>query len=232
MRLLFSVVVLLFILNPAIGQENPDLRKVKEDILKLHADWNQARMKKDLKALEQIFAEEYVFIHGNGFLDDRATALEDQINTDSVQPIPMPNLDDLKVYGDMAILKRLTRNPQGSNYNTVVFIRRNDRWQFALSQTTLFQRERNYIKLGTGALQSYAGKYEMNGRIALVSNEKDTLRLNILRIPRRKMLPTADNLFYDKVGTEYKFVKNDQGQVTHLILKPQFGQEGQWKKIE
>jgi len=101
-----------------------------------------------------------------------------------------------------------------------------------LSQTTLFQRERNYIKLGTGALQSYAGKYEMNGRIALVSNEKDTLRLNILRIPRRKMLPTADNLFYDKVGTEYKFVKNDQGQVTHLILKPQFGQEGQWKKIE
>jgi len=232
MRLILTITTLVIAIHSSFAQDNAITKKAKEDILKLHADWNQARMKKDLKALEQIFAEEYVFIHGNGFLDDRATALEDQINTDSVQPIPMPNLDDLKVYGDMAILKRLTRNPQGSNYNTVVFVRRNDRWQFALSQTTLFQRERNYIKLETGALQSYAGKYEMNGRIALVSNEKDTLRLNILRIPKRKMLPTADNLFYDKVGTEYKFVKNDQGQVTHLILKPQFGQEGQWKKIE
>lgn len=232
MRLLSSVILILFVLNPAIGQENPDLKKIKEDILKLHADWNQARLKKDLKALEQIFAEEYVFIHGNGFLDDRATALDDQINTDSVQPIPMPNLDELKVYGDIAILKRLNKNPQGSNYNTVVFAKKNGRWQFALSQTTLFQRERNYIKLEPNALQYYTGKYEMNGRIAVVSNEKDTLRLNILRIPKRKMLPTADNLFYDKVGTEYKFIKNDQGQVTHLNLKPQFGQEGQWKKIE
>src|SRR4030095_2506942 len=116
MRLLSSTILLVFIVEFAIGQENPDLKKVKEDILKLHADWNQARMKKDLKALEQIFADEYVFIHGNGFLDDRATALDDQINTDSVQPIPMPNLDDLKVYGDIAILKRLNKNPQGSNY--------------------------------------------------------------------------------------------------------------------
>jgi|GEM_PF-4006076 len=232
MRLLLSLVALVFAGHLSFAQDNAATKKAKDDILKLHSDWNEARIKKDVNGIEQIFAKEYVFIHGNGFMDDRATAIEDQINTDSIQALQIPDPDDITVYSDIAVLKRLIKNPGGSNFNTIVYVKRNGRWQIALHQTTPLQPERKYKKLAPNELQKYAGKYTMNGQTALVAKENDTLTVKIIRIPKRNLLPTTDNLFYDKVGTEYKFVKNVTGVVTQLIIKPESGLEEQWKKIQ
>ncbi len=232
MRRILTVVAFALIIHSSHAQDNATTKKAKDDILKLHGDWNEARVKKDINGLEQIFAKEYVFIHGNGFIDDRTTAMDDQMNTDSIQPLRIPDPDDITVYNDIAVLKRLLNNPDGANFNTIVYIKRSGRWQIALHQTTPLQPERRYKKLAPNELQKYTGKYTLNGQTALVTKENDTtLKVNIIKIPRRLLLPTADNLFYDKVGTEYKFVKNVTGVVTQLIIKEDSGQEGQWKKI-
>jgi len=232
MRLLLSVFAFVFASHLSFSQDNATTKKAKDDILKLHNDWNEARVKKDINAIEQIFAKEYVFIHGNGFMDDRATAIGDQINTDSIQALSIPDVDDITVYNDVAVLKRLIKNPGGTNFNTIVYVKRSGRWQIALHQTTPLQSERSYKKLAPNELQKYTGKYTMNGQTALVTKENDTLTVKIIRIPKRILLPTTDNLFYDKVGTEYKFVKNVTGVVTQLFIKEDSGQEGQWKKIQ
>lgn len=231
MRLLLSVVALVFANYFSFGQDNATTKKAKDDILKLHSDWNEARIKKDMDGLERVFAKEYVFIHGNGFLDDRETAMIDQINTDSIQPLAIPDPNEITVYDDIAVTKRLIKNPQGASFNTILYVKRNGRWQIALHQSTPFQPERNYTKLPSNELQKYTGKYVWKGQTALVTKENDTLRITIPTFPRRVLLPTADNLFYNKTGTEYKFVKNVAGSVTQLILKTEDGLETQWKKI-
>ena len=231
MRRILTVVAFALIIHSSYAQDNATKKKAKDDILKLHNDWNEARVKKDINGLEQIFAKEYVFIHGNGFMDDRATAMDDQMNTDSIQPLRIPDPEDITVYSDIAILKRLLGNSDATNFNTIVYVKRNGQWQIALHQTTPLQPERKYKKLAPNELQKYAGKYTLNGQTALVTKENDTtLKVNIIKIPRRILMPTADNLFYDKVGTEYKFVKNVTGSVTQLIVRPESGQEEQWKK--
>lgn len=172
MRVILSVVVLVFAFLSSFAQDNATAKKAKDDILKLHNDWNEARVKKDLNALEQIFAKEYVFINGNGFMDDRATAIDDQMNTDSIQALRVPDPDDIIVYDDIAILKRVLKNPAGSNFNTIVYVKRNGRWQIALHQTTPLQPERSYKKLAANELQKYTGKYTMNGADC-ISNKRE-----------------------------------------------------------
>lgn len=70
------------------------------------------------------------------------------------------------------------------------------------------------------------------GQTALVTKENDTLKVKVVRVPKRVLLATSDNLFYDKVGTEYKFVRNVTGVVTQLIIKPESGLEWQMKKTQ
>jgi len=232
MRALLFVVTLVLIVHLSFAQDNAATKKAKDDIQKLHNDWNEARVKKDTDGLEKIFAKEYVFIHGNGFVDDRVTAINDQLNTDSIQPLAIPKDEEITVYGETAIARRLIETLPASNYNTILYVKRNGSWQIALHQTTVLQPERTYKKLASNELQKYAGKYEMKGATALVTNENDTLHINIIKFPKRALLPTEDNLFYDKVGTEFKFVKNVTGVVTQLIRKLDNGQETQWKKVQ
>lgn len=232
MRTLTVFLFSLLFTSTAIGQENAGTKKVKEDILKLFSDWNQARLTYDRAALEQIFADDYTFIHGHGFTDDKAATINDQLNTDSIQPVPVPDLGQLQVFNDVAILKRLIRGPQGSNYNTNVFIKKNGRWQFALSQTTLLQPERKTMETKAETLAAYTGKYESQGRLLSITNRSDTLVANIAKIPKRKLLPAANNIFFDKLGAEYKFMRNEKEEVTGLTIRPRFGPETQWRKIE
>jgi len=232
MRYILFLVAFGLTASLSFAQDNATTKKAKDDIQKLHNDWNEARAKKDQDGLEKIFAKEYVFIHGNGNIDDRATAIDDQLNTDSIQPLSVPNDDDITVYGETAVAKRLIHNPQGSSYNTIVYVKRSGRWQIALHQTTVLQPERKYKVLAANELQKYTGKYEIAGQFAVVSKENDTLKVRINRVPKRTLLATSDNLFYDKVGTEYKFVKNVTGVVTQLILTLDNGQETTWKKLQ
>lgn len=217
----------------AFGQESPAYHKqVREELIELFNNWNQARLKYDRKELEQIFADDYLFIHGHGFIDNKAATIDDQLNTDSIQPVPIPDFEALQVFENVAILKRLIKGPQGSNYNTNIFIKKNGKWLFAVSQTTLMQPERIFRTTKLDSLHIYLGKFESQGRLLTVTNEKDTLIASIVKIPRRKLSFAGSDTFVDKLGAEYKFLKNEKGEITGISNRPRFGQEVLWKKIQ
>jgi hypothetical protein len=214
------------------AQDSTYIKKVKEEIQKLYADWNQARLSYDRKALEKLFTDDYKWVHGAGFVDQKATAIDDQLSTDSIRAAPIPDLSQLQVYGDVAVLKRTNLGPEGPAFNTSIYVRQNGRWLFSLGQTTLFQPVRKTVQLSVEKLGAYTGKYERGGRTLMVMIENDTLQLKIARIPKRKLLPVSDNKFFDKLGSEYTFVKDAQDRTTQLIFRLPNGPEVEWKKIE
>jgi hypothetical protein len=231
-KLLFAFVLFFSSCFTAIGQDSTAIDAAKKGISKLWTDWNQARLNRDRKALEQLFAPDYVWVHGVGYMDDKTAAINDQLNTDSIQAIPVPDLSRLQVYGNVALLRRFQKTPQGSSYYTSIFVFQNNRWVFAHGQTTFFQPERKFIQLAGEDLRDFAGRYEREGRFLTITNEQDTLNVQMTRIPKRKISPVAANIFFDKLGSEYTFFKNAQGQVTHFTVRLPNNPEVQWKRVE
>jgi hypothetical protein len=228
----FAIFIFFISALTAFGQDSTAYRKqVREELTQLFNKWNRARLNYDRKGLEQIFADDYVFIHGHGFIDNKAATVDDQLNTDTIQPVPIPDFDALQVFEDVAILKRLIKGPQGSNYNTNIFIKKNGKWLFAVSQTTLLQPERKTVIAKIDSLHIYLGKYESQGRFLTVTNENDTLVASIVKISKRKLSFAGSDIFFDKTGADYKFLKNENGKITGIFVRPRFGQEVQWKKI-
>jgi hypothetical protein len=216
----------------ATAQSTADIETVKKDIQKLYADWNQARLARDRQALEKLFTDDYAWVHGVGYLDDKATAINDQLSTDSINAVPVPDLSRLEVYGDAAILKRLSKTPQGPSYSTTIFVRQNGRWMFSQGQTTLFQPERKTIQLSAEALLPYAGKYQRGGRFLVVTRENDVLNVRFARAPVRKLVCVAENNFVDKLGSQYKFAKDEKGNTTSLAFTLPGSAEVYWRKVE
>jgi hypothetical protein len=152
--------------------------------------------------------------------------------------LPMPSLDNLMVYGDVAVLKTLIATGAGTvNANGIagiyVYVKKEGRWQIAHAQGTPMQRERQTIMPEASVLKNYLGKYERNpGEFIIVEPEGNYLLLNVAGrgIPKRKLAATTDTNFFDKLGSEYNFSKDGNSFI--LSIRLQGGQESKWKKIE
>jgi hypothetical protein len=227
----FTVFFFALVLVFEATAQSTDIETVKKDIQKLYSDWNQARLAHDRQALEKLFTDDYAWVHGVGYLDDKATVINDQLSTDSINAVPVPDLSQLQVYGDAAILKRLSKTPQGPSYSTTIFVRRNGKWMFSQGQTTLFQPERKTMQLSADALSPYAGKYQ-RGRFLLVTRDNDVLNVRFARAPVRKLVCVAENNFADKLGSQYKFAKDEKGNITSLAFTLPGSAEVYWRKVE
>jgi hypothetical protein len=94
------------------------------------------------------------------------------------------------------------------------------------------QRERKTVVVDINELRNFVGKYERNpGEYIIVEENGGALWINVAGrgIPKRKLMATSSTDFFDKLGTEYKFSKDDGGII--LSTKLQAGQEGKWKKM-
>ena len=210
---------------------------VKEELRKLFVELNEAFEKRDRAALERIYADEFVWVHGSGFVDDRAAHINDAFSIEVRTPLQIPNFDNLRVYGDAAILKNLLPPAagRGSLYSTSVFAKRDGRWQIVHAQGTLMLPERKTVKVDSKILASYVGKYENDAKESLtITSAGDALVLAVRRagIPKRTLAATSDVQFFDKLGFEINFSKDENGRVTHLTIRSQSGRESKWKKVE
>jgi hypothetical protein len=150
----------------------------------------------------------------------------------------MPSLDNMEVYGDVAIMKTLTGTGAGTvNANRIagvyVYAKKDGIWQITHAQGTPMQRERQTITPEISVLKNYVGKYERNpGELITVELDGNFLLLNVVGrgIPKRKLMAVSNTSFFDKLNTEYNFTQeaNNITLTTHL----QSGQESKWKKIE
>ena len=157
----FLLIVCVFLVCPlALGQastgEDKD-PKAKEELRKLHLDYNEAASKRDRAALERLFADGYVWVQGNGRVTTKAKHIENILGNTAQFSMPPPSFEQLTVYGDMAILRVTERE---GLFATTIFAKRDGRWQFVHAQGTLLPPERKAIALDPTAFAAFVGSYE------------------------------------------------------------------------
>jgi hypothetical protein len=80
--------------------------------------------------------------------------------------------------------------------------------------------ERKEVKVPTNVLAEYVGSYELQPNFVMVVSLKgDQLITQITGQPEVPIFAESETTFFPKVvDAEIEFIKNDKGQVTHLVL--------------
>ena len=242
MRILPTVAIVLSLIAIASAQATnepnrqapvkEELPKVKEELQQLFADLNQAITKKDRATLERIYADEFQFIHGNGYIVRKTAQIDGIMANDplSSTPVPAPSFDPLLLYADVVIFRNTARNVAGTN----IYVKRDGRWQILQVQGTRLAPPRNAVKIDPQLLDSYLGRYEFGpGAIATVTREGDALKWRGGNRLPVTLMPLSDTRFFGKeTDSEMTFIKNDKGLVTDVVLKLGVCQETKAKKVE
>lgn len=206
--------------------------KVKEELRKLHADYQEAGTKRDRAALERIFADGYVWVQANGRVVTKAQHIENIMGNTSTFAAPNVSLDQLTVYGDSAILRETERE---GLFATTVFTKKDGRWQFAHAQGTIRPPERKAIEIDPKLLDAFVGSYEFGtGGVAVATKEGSALMWKGGRRPKVRLIPLSDSRFFvEESGVEMTFHKDDKGQrVTSVTLRIGTCQDSLAKRVE
>ena len=234
MKMVTNLVILLVLATSAFSQahsgpSNED--KTKEQIEKLFSDLNEAIVKKDRARLEQLFADEFQFIRPSGAVLNKTSHISAVLASDPLSSTPVAAATErLMSYGDVAV----ARNTVRSTAITTLFVRKNGQWQFLQAQSTRLAPERNPINLDLKLLDSFLGKYQFGpNAIATVTREGDALKWRGGNRMPVTLIPLSETHFFAKEAeTEMTFVKNENGQVTDVILRLGSCQDSKAKKIE
>lgn len=118
----------------------------EQEFLKVENDWSQASMTRDSGALQQFYADEYVFTDADGVVTNKAKELKNL--TSGAFRLKSYKFDDVKVrrYGDTAIVtgqntitgvwEDIKRDISGPYRFTDIFVKRDGRWQCVASQSS------------------------------------------------------------------------------------------------
>ena len=226
----FSVFLMTpFALGQAGGDPNKDVR-VKEELRKLWLANQEAGSKKDRAALERVYADEFLFIHSTGGRENKTEHINAILSISSYSPAPVPEFDQLHVYGDVAVLRASLRGLLG----TTIYAKKGGQWQIVQIQSTRLPPERKAINVDPKILDSYVGKYEFaTGVRTTITREGGTLTAQSPGRPKFVLLPASETQFFGEGNEpEWTFYKDEKGQVTHLIVRPCNCQESRRNKVE
>ena len=236
MRIVMHVAIVLLLATPAAvaqaqGHEDKE-GKTKEEIQKLFSDLNDAITKRDRPRLEQLYADEFQFIRPSGGVINKVTQISGIMSSDPIasMPIPAPAIENLMVYGDVVVARHTVRSTAVSS----IFVKKDGHWQLLQAQGTRLAPERKPISLDPKLLDSFVGKYEFGpNAIATLTRDGDTLRWRGGNRMPVTLVPLSESQFFAKeTETEMMFVKNENGQVTGVVLRLGSCQDSKAKKIE
>jgi len=206
--------------------------KTKEEIRGLFRDLNEAISKRDRPRLEQLYADEFQFIRPSGGVINKVTQISGIMNSDPITstPVPAPAVESLMVYGDVVVSRHTVRGTAVSS----IFVKKDGHWQLLQSQGTRLAPERNPTTVDPKLLDSLVGKYEFGpNAIATLTREGNSLRWRGgNRMPVTLVPLSETNFFAKETETEMTFVKNENGQVTGVVLRLGSCQDSKAKKIE
>ena len=130
----------LLLANPA-GAQNAAAEK---EVAQLFNTLNDANIKKDRPTIERLTADDFIYIHSNGSVTNRAQEIAETMGAGTTWT--NSKIDDLRVrvYGDVAIvtgLNTLTGSAKGyvtgGRRFTDVWVRRNGQWKTVGGQSTV-----------------------------------------------------------------------------------------------
>ena len=234
MRILMRVIIFLLLIPVLAQAQSHGTReeKTKEEIQKLFSDLNEAITKKDRARLEQLYAEEFQFIRPSGAVINKSAQISGIMANDPISstPVPTPATERLLVYGDIVISRHTVR---GAAINSI-FVKNGGHWQLLQAQATRLAPERNPINLDPNLLNSFVGKYEFGpNAIATVTREGNAIKWRGGNRMPVTLAPLSETHFFSKeTETEMMFVKNENGQVTGVVLRLGSCQDSRAKKIE
>lgn len=132
---------------------------------------------KDRKALERLYAPEFVFIHGYGNRVDRAQQIAEIMASPATLGGGLQGFFDrdtqIIAEGNVAIVRKIQPARNGRPlWSTAIYVKRPVGWQLLQMQGTLLPFARQAIALPPEHLREIAGRYRQdNGNVALVSLE-------------------------------------------------------------
>jgi uncharacterized protein DUF3471 len=160
------------------------------------------------------------------------TQISGIMNSDPITstPVPAPAVESLMVYGDVVVSRHTVRGTAVSS----IFVKKDGHWQLLQSQGTRLAPERNPTTVDPKLLDSLVGKYEFGpNAIATLTREGNSLRWRGgNRMPVTLVPLSETNFFAKETETEMTFVKNENGQVTGVVLRLGSCQDSKAKKIE
>ena len=235
MRIVMYVAIVLLLATPAVAQaqgHEDKAGKTKEEIQKLFTDLNDAITKRDRPRLEQLYADEFQFIRPSGGVINKVTQISGIMSSDPISssPIPAPAIENLIVYGDVVVSRHTVRGTAVSS----IFVKKDGHWQLLQAQGTRLAPERKPISLDPKLLDTFVGKYEFGpNAIATLTRDGDTLRWRGGNRMPVTLVPLSETQFFAKeTETEMMFVKNENGQVTGVVLRLGSCQDSKAKKIQ
>jgi len=235
MRIVMHVAIVLLMATPAVAQAQAHQakdEKTKEEIQKLFSELNDAITKRDRTRLEQLYADEFQFIRPSGGVINKVTQISGIMSNDPISstPIPAPAIESLLVYGDVVVSRHTVRGTAVSS----IFVKKDGHWQLLQAQGTRLAPERKPISLDPKLLDAFVGKYEFGpNAIATVTREGDAIRWRGGNRMPVTLVPLSQTQFFAKeTETEMMFVKNENGQVTSVVLRLGSCQDSKAKKIE
>ena len=248
-RMLITAMLLLAIPSLISAQAvnaNPTPNKTanaEQELKQLTREMFDALMRGDKAFLDRLFADSFVNTSREGRTYTKAQILE------TVKGVPAGvkvsvDIEDAQVsdYGDTAVMvyrlvERAEVNGQkieSQNRVTDTFIRRDGRWRTISSQMTRIPEERTAVKIDPGIYDAYVGQYQITPALIInITREGDKLMMQATGQSKYELLPENETTFFVKgQRNQTIFVKDEKGQVTHLIARQSDGQEIKVKKIK
>lgn len=218
MRVFAALAILLTLAG--FAPDTPDLERVKQELRSFAVEQNRARREKDRAAMERLYADEFLFVHAFGYVDDKRTVIDEAMEELRPPEIPLPTFEppqSLHVSGDFAVV----RNPLGRTgldtpaWATSIYVRRDGRWQLLQRQATELVVLPKLVALRQEDLAAYVGSYRTSaGGTVRVERRGDALFTVSQNLPPRKLLPVGEDQFTTKLGGNIRFQRDARGKVT------------------
>jgi ketosteroid isomerase-like protein len=118
-------------------------------LLKLDSEWNEAYPRRDISALDQIIADDWVCIDSAGLVISKRELL-DRVKSSAAFLDPHKfDETNLRMFGDTAIVTGRLSGTRGNNDGTFyleqrytrVYVKRRERWQSVATQVTVVREE-------------------------------------------------------------------------------------------
>jgi ketosteroid isomerase-like protein len=133
-----SILFLLLIYQGAFAQRDSEV------LLSINAHIDEAVVKKNIELLEKHYADDFVFTHGTGFVEGKASWIKNVGNPNTQFVSRVQDSTTVELHGDVALVigkieitrKDLDKNIAYGIWYIRVYRKKNDLWQMISHRTT------------------------------------------------------------------------------------------------
>ena len=245
MKKAFSIITLAFLAVTFVrAQTAANNSQIEQELRKITNERISSIYRGDKTVFDRYLADNYVETSDDGTVQTKAKLMANFEPPPSSMKITF-NIEDVQVsvYGDTAVMNfrgNFQIDVSGQKISesqrvTDVWMRRGGRWQLIAEHYSNIPAERIVAKVDPKIYDAYVGQYQLApDLILLVAREDDKLmgRASTDQKSKELLAENETTFFFKGDNGKTIFVKDDKGQVTHLLIRTLDEQELKAKKIK